>query len=139
MTVKTNDVMEATPIKMFNANVKFTLNNSSSIETEIDFRKRISVYEYVWDDKHPKFDRIELYKMKSGKKIFLIHNRSDESTYDWSGFIYMRGDELRINYRIFKELRGFKYSYLYEYEYRRFSEERKEFCDLANLEPDVNW
>lgn len=143
MATNMNEVVsvnqEVEPIKIFNNNVKFTLTNNSKTESETDFSRRISVYSYVWDDKHPKFDRIELHTMKSGKKIFLIHNRSDESTYDWSGFIYMRGDEPRINYSIFKELRGFKYAYTYEYDYERFSQERKEFCDLANIEPDINW
>ncbi len=137
----TKDVKKITrdSINEFITNVKFVLNNKSNVENSNEFSKRISVYEFIWDDKHPKFDKIELYKMSSGEKIFLVHNRLDESNYDWSGFLYIKNNELHVNYKIFKDLRGFKYSYTYEYDYARFSQTHKEFCDLANIEPDINW
>ena len=121
--------------KQFNMNLKFILIEP---ETTKSFKRLLDCYGFVTDGFHPKFDAIKLHQLQSGKCIFLVHDRNDESNYDWTGFIYLKDKHLRLNYGEFKTLRGFTYSYTYEYDYARFSLTRKELCDLANISHEMN-
>ena len=121
--------------KQFNMNLKFILIEP---ETTKSFKRLLDCYGFVTDGFHPKFDAIKLHQLQSGKCIFLVHDRNDESNYDWTGFIYLKDKHLCLNYGEFKTLRGFTYSYTYEYDYARFSLTRKELCDLANISHEMN-
>lgn len=122
-------------IKQFNMNLKFILIEP---ETTKSFKRLLDCYGFIIDGFHPKFDAIKLHQLQSGKCIFLVHDRNDESNYDWTGFIQLKDKHLRLNYGAFKTLRGFEYSYTYEYDYSRFSLTRKELCDLANISHEMD-
>lgn len=122
-------------IKQFNMNLKFILIEPETIKS---FKRLLDCYNFVTDEFHPKFDAIKLHQMQSGKIIFLVHDKTDNSSYDWTGFIYLKDRRLRLNYGAFKTLRGFKYSYTYEYDYSKFSLTRKELCDLANISHEMD-
>ena len=135
-TMDTNaSATSASAIKQFNMNLKFILIEP---ETTKSFKRLLDCYGFIADGFHPKFDAIKLYQLQSGKCIFLVHDRNDESNYDWTGFIQLKDKHLRLNYGAFKTLRGFTYSYTYEYDYARFSLTRKELCDLANISHEMN-
>ena len=135
-TMDTNaSATSAAAIKQFNMNLKFILIEP---ETTKSFKRLLDCYNFVTDEFHPKFDAIRLHQLQSGKCIFLIHNKDDDSNYDWTGFIYLKDRRLRLNYGAFKTLRGFKYSYTYEYDYSRFSLTRKELCDIANISHEID-
>ena len=135
-TMDTNaSATSAAAIKKFNMNLKFILIEP---ETTKSFKRLLDCYGFIADKFHPKFDAIKLYQLQSGKCIFLVHDRNDESNYDWTGFIYLKDKHLRLNYGTFKTLRGFTYSYTYEYDYSRFSLTRKELCDLANISHEMD-
>lgn len=125
----------AAAIKQFNMNLKFILIEP---ETTKSFKRLLDCYGFIADGFHPKFDAIKLHKLQSGKCIFLVHDRNDESNYDWTGFIQLKDKHLRLNYGAFKILRGFTYSYTYEYDYARFSSTRKELCDIANISHEMD-
>ena len=125
----------AAAIKQFNMNLKFILIEPETVKS---FKRLLDCYNFVTDEFHPKFDAIRLHQLQSGKCIFLIHNKDDDSNYDWTGFIYLKDRRLRLNYGAFKTLRGFKYSYTYEYDYARFSLTRKELCDIANISHEMD-
>ena len=117
-TMDTNaSATSAAAIKKFNMNLKFILIEP---ETTKSFKRLLDCYGFVTDGFHPKFDAIKLHQLQSGKCIFLVHDRNDESNYDWTGFIQLKDKHLRLNYKEFKTLRGFTYSYTYEYDYSRF-------------------
>lgn len=135
-TMDTNaSATSAAAIKKFNMNLKFILIEP---ETTKSFKRLLDCYGFVTDGFHPKFDAIKLHQLQSGKCIFLVHDRNDESNYDWTGFIQLKDKHLRLNYKEFKTLRGFTYSYTYEYDYSRFSLTRKELCDLANISHEMD-
>jgi len=125
----------AAAIKQFNMNLKFILIEPETVKS---FKRLLDCYNFVTDEFHPKFDSIKLHQMQSGKCIFLVHDKTDDSNYDWTGFIYIKDRRLRLNYGAFKTLRGFRYSYTYEYDYSRFSSTRKELCDIANISHEMN-
>lgn len=136
MTMDTNaSATSASAIKKFNMNLKFILIEP---ETTKSFKRLLDCYGFIADEFHPKFDAIKLHRLQSGKCIFLVHDKTDQSNYGWSGFIYLKDKHLRLNYETFKTLRGFTYSYTYEYDYARFSLTRKELCDLANISREMD-
>ena len=135
-TTDTNaSATSAAAIKQFNMNLKFILIEP---ETTKSFKRLLDCYGFIADKFHPKFDAIKLHQMQSGKCIFLVHDKNDESNYDWTGFIYLKDKHLCLNYGTFKTLRGITYSYTYEYDYSRFSLTRKELCDLANISHEMD-
>ena len=135
-TMNTNaSATSAAAIKQFNMNLKFILIEP---ETTKSFKRLLDCYGFIANEFHPKFDAIKLHQLQSGKCIFLVHDKTDQANYDWSGFIYLKDKHLRLNYGAFKTLRGFTYSYTYEYDYARFSLTRKELCDLANISHEMD-
>lgn len=135
-TMNTNaSATSASAIKQFNMNLKFILIEPENTKT---LKRLLDCYGFIADEFHPKFDAIKLHQLQSGKYIFLVHDKNDQSNYDWSGFIYLKDKHLRLNYETFKTLRGFTYSYSYEYDYARFSLTRKELCDIANISHEMN-
>lgn len=135
-TMNTNaSATSAAAIKQFNMNLKFILINPENTKS---FKRLLDCYGFIADEFHPKFDAIKLHQLQSGKCIFLVHDKTDESNYNWTGFIYLKDKHLHLNYGTFKTLRGFKYSYTYEYDYAKFSLTRKELCDLANISHEMD-
>lgn len=134
-----NHTSATTTSKLLKQALNFILTHYESNEA---FEMLLKITSNVSSGKHSTIDAIELHQMVSGKKIFLIHKKSDQSNFDWTGFFYLskKDGDVHYNERLFKAFRDLDYSYEYEYKYTRMNTTQQELCDLANIrhKPDID-